>query len=64
MRKDAPIWVVCIDLYTIKSKDMDKFKLNKWTNNLRMVSNDKDEPEELENTFPTKNWGPDTIVNL
>ena len=43
---------------------MDKFKLNKWTNNLRMVSNDKDEPEELENTFPTKNWGPDTIVNL
>ena len=41
---------------------MDKFKLNKWNNNVRIVSNDKDELDEFEDTFGTKNWGPNTIV--
>ena len=51
VRKDAPIWVVCIDLYTIKSKDHGLVQIKEMYKNLRVVSNDKDELDEFENTF-------------
>ena len=51
MRKDSPIWVVCIDLYTIKSKDHGLVQIKECNKNLRAVSNDKDKLDEFENTF-------------
>ena len=49
--KDAPVWVVCIDRYTVKSKDHGLVQIKEMKQKFEKVSNDEEELVEFENTF-------------